>query len=309
MKAYIKLFRPINLLLLILTQYLVLFYLIRPIFMLSNYDIVVSHFDFALFVLSNVLLAAAGYAILDYYDIEIADASNQNSQQKIIPKKKKYMLNMVLNTIACLLGFYCAFRVGNFKLGFLPLVIALALFYYSLKYKRQFLTGNIVIGLVVAYSIMVVWLFQFFAIKSDPLVFAAAINCFKIISVFVGGMAVLGFLLTLILEMLLSIKDRESEKLKGFDTIAIRLGVKKTQKTIQWLSIFTMLILAVAQYFLFEDYPITTYYFFVLQFMFIYFLVTLRRAVEISHYQFLSNFLKIMMLAGLLSTQMLSINF
>lgn len=309
MKAYIKLFRPINLMLLILTQYLVLYYLIRPIFLLSNYDIVVSHFDFAVFVLSSVLLAAAGYAILDYYDITIADPSNKDAAASLIPKKRKYMISMVLNTIACLMGFYCAFRVGNFKLGFLPLVISLALFYYSLKYKRLFLTGNIVIGLVVAYAILVVWLFQFFAIKSDPLVFVAAINCFMIISVLVGGMAILAFFITLIRQMVGDIEDRETDKMKGYDTVAVRLGEQKARKIIFWISIFTMLLLALAQFQLYEDFPTTAVYLFVLQIMFVYFLVMLMKAKEKSQYHFLSNFLKIMMLAGLLSTQMLSINF
>ena len=152
-------------------------------------------------------------------------------------------------------------------------------------------------------------LFQFFAIKSDPLVFVAAINCFVIISVFVGGMAVLAFLITVVRQMVGDIEDRETDKMKGYDTVAVRLGEGKARKIILWISVFTMMLLAFAQYELYEDFTTTALYLFVLQIMFGYFLVMLMKAKEKAQYHFLSNFLKIMMLAGLLATQMLSINF
>jgi len=311
MRAYIKLFRPLNLFIIALTQYLVLFYLIRPVLRMNNYDILISHFDFAVFVISNVLLAAAGYAINDYYDVDM-DAINKPEKNVLIskvPRKRAYNINIMLNVIACLLGIYCAIKVGNFKLGFLPIVIALALFYYSLKYKRQFLTGNIVVGLVIAYSILVVWLFQFFAIKSQPEVFVAAMNTFKIISAFVGGMAVFAFLITVIREMVKDIEDLEGDKISGSDTVPVRLGIPKTKTILLWISLFTMLLLAFAQYKLYHDFVTTAFYLFVLQIMFVYFILKMRKAGQKSDYHFLSTFLKIMMIAGLLATQMLSINF
>ncbi|MEI6122548.1 MAG: geranylgeranylglycerol-phosphate geranylgeranyltransferase [Bacteroidota bacterium] len=311
MRAYIRLFRPINLVLVALTQYLVLFYIIRPIFLLSHYDLAMTRLDFALFVIAHLMLAAAGYAINDYYDTDI-DATNKPEKNMLIsriPRKMGYNINMGLNVVACLIGFYCAYKVGNIKLGFLPVVVALALFYYSLKYKRQFLTGNFAIALIIAYAILVVWLFQFFAIKADALVFVAGIGTYKSITMFVCGMAIFAFLITFIREMVKDMEDVEGDRANGCNTAPVKLGLKKTRNLLMWISIFAMALLATAQYFLFDDYPTTAYYLLVLQIMFVYFLVRLLRAEKKSDYHALSIFLKIMMVAGLLATQMLSVNF
>ncbi|MEI6851631.1 MAG: UbiA family prenyltransferase, partial [Bacteroidota bacterium] len=216
MLSYFKMIRPVNLLILAATQYLVLFFLIRPIMLLNHCDIMTSQLDFALFVLSNVLLAAAGYAINDFYDTRI-DKINKPEKNVLlqgVPAKNAEMLCYILNGVACLLGFYCAWRVGFIKLGFLPLVVALALYFYALKYKRQFIVGNLVVSLVIAYSILVVWLFQYFAIvhalKNDIAnAFAGIKNSLIFIHWFVIGFATFAFFITFIREIIKDIEDIE----------------------------------------------------------------------------------------------------
>ncbi len=300
-----------NLLILAITQYLVLFFLIRPIMLLNNCDIMTSQFDFALFVLSNVLLAAAGYAINDYYDTRI-DHINKPSKNVLlngIPPKHAVTLNYILNAMACLLGFYCGWRVGFVKLGFLPLVVALALYFYALKYKRQFLVGNIVVSLIIAYSILVVWLFQFFAIKSDPGVFASMMNNFMVISYFVIGFAAFAFFITLIREIIKDLEDIEGDRADGCNTLPIKLGIPKAKKFVLGFSIFTMLLLAFAQSLLYSDYTLTCWYLMVVQAMFLFLIIKLVKANEKADFHFLSVFAKIIMIAGLLATQLLYISF
>lgn len=300
-----------NLLILAITQYLVLFFLIRPIMLLNNCDIMTSQFDFALFVLSNVLLAAAGYAINDYYDTRI-DHINKPSKNVLlngIPPKHAVTLNYILNAVACLLGFYCGWKVGFFKLGFLPLVVALALYFYALKYKRQFLVGNIVVSLVIAYSILVVWLFQFFAIKTSTIVFTAMMNSFMDISWFVIGFAVFAMLTTFIREVIKDIEDIEGDRADGCNTVPIKLGISKTKKFVLGFTIFTMILLAFAQTMLYKDYSITCWYLMVVQGMFLFLIIRLMQAKSTPDFHFLSVFAKIIMIAGLLATQLLYISF
>jgi 4-hydroxybenzoate polyprenyltransferase len=311
MLQYIKMVRPVNLLILAVTQYLVLFFLIRPIMLLNGSDIITSQFDFALFVLSNVLLAAAGYAINDFYDTRI-DTINKPDKNVLlhgVPAKNAEILCYVLNAIACLLGFYCGWRVGFFKLGFLPLVVALALYFYALKYKRQFLVGNIVVSLVIAYSILVVWLFQFFAIKTNPAVFAAMMNNFMVISYFVIGFAVFAFFITLIREIIKDIEDIEGDRADGCNTAPIKLGIPKTKKIILGLIIFNILLLAFAQILLYTDYTLTSWYLLVVQFMYVFLIIKLMKAKEKADFHFVNVFAKIIMIAGLLATQLLYITF
>ena len=311
MLSYFKLIRPLNLLILGITQYLVLFFLIRPIMLLNQCDIAMSHIDFALFVLSNLLLAAAGYAINDYYDLNI-DAINKPEKNVLltkIPPKNANTLNFVLNSIAVLIGFYCAYNVGFFKLGFLPLVVALALYFYALKYKRQLLIGNIVVSLVIAYSILVVWLFQFFALKTQPDDFAAMMNSFIVISNFVIGFAVFAFLITFIREIIKDIEDIQGDKTDGCNTLPIKIGIPKTKKFLLGFIIFMMFLLAFAQTMLSENYITACFYLFVIQGMLIFLIFKLFKATEKTDYHFLSVFAKIIMIAGLLATQLLYISF
>ena len=311
MLLYLKLIRPVNLIILALTQYLVMLFLIRPIMLLNGCDVMMSRFDFAMLVVSHVLLAAAGYAINDYFDMR-SDTINKPDKNVLllgIPRKHAQTLNYILNTVACLLGFYCAYKVGFIQLGFLPVVVALALYYYALKYKRQFLTGNLVVSLLIAYSVLVVWLFHFFAIKAHPEVFARMINSFGIITYLVLGFAIFAFLITLIREIIKDMEDMEGDREDGCDTLAIRLGITKTKKVLVGLIILTMLLLALAQFILYTHYFTAVLYLLIVQGMMVFLWIKTMKSNEKNDFHFLSVFTKIIMITGLLATQLLYISF
>lgn len=312
MLSYLKLVRPVNLLIIALTQYLVLFCIIKPFLSDGYVELQMSQLNFALFVFSNVLLAAAGYAINDYFDIDVDEINKpgKNVLVKKIPRRHAYLMNIILNTIACIIGFYCAFKVGYIMLGFFFVVISLALYYYSLKYKRQFVTGNIVVAIIAAYGVLSVWLFQFFALLSfarsgDPYSFINSEDARSKITYFVFGFAVFAFLMTLVREIIKDMEDVEGDKECGCNTIPVKKGIPFAKKSVMWLSIFTIVILAGSQFLLFADYTALTFYLCVIQALLIYLVVKVLRSGEKSEYHFLSIFAKIIMIAGILSTQML----
>lgn len=312
MLSYIKLLRPVNLLIIALTQYLVLFFIIKPFMSAAYCQLQMSHLDFALFVFSNVLLAAAGYAINDYFDTDVDEKNKagKNVLVKKIKRKHAYLMNIIMNTIACIIGFYCAYKVGYIMLGFFYVVIALALYYYSLRYKRQFLTGNIVVALLAAYSVLSVWLFQFFAVlfsarTGDPLSFINSADARSKITYFVFGLALFALLITLIREIIKDIEDAEGDEACGCNTLAVKKGIPFAKKSVMWLSIFTMLMLAAAQFCLYAAYTTLSMYLCVIQVLLIYLIVKLLSSHQKSEYHFLSIFVKIIMIAGILSTQML----
>ncbi|HOT88488.1 MAG TPA: hypothetical protein PL028_02965, partial [Bacteroidales bacterium] len=69
MLHYLKLFRIQNLLIIVLTQYLFRYFILLPILQNNAVLPILNDINFALLVLSTVLIAAAGYAINDYFDI------------------------------------------------------------------------------------------------------------------------------------------------------------------------------------------------------------------------------------------------
>jgi 4-hydroxybenzoate polyprenyltransferase len=184
------------------------------------------------------------------------------------------------------------------------------LYYYSLKYKRQFVTGNIVVAIIAAYGVLSVWLFQFFALLSaarsgDPYSFINSEEARTDITYFVFGFTVFAFLVTMIREIIKDMEDVEGDKECGCNTLPVKKGFPFAKKSVLWLGIFTILLLAAAQFLLFADYTALTLYLCVVQALLVYLVVKVSRSGEKSEFHFLSIFAKIIMIAGILSTQML----
>lgn len=87
---FLKLIRLPNLLMMVLTQFLVRYCIIIPAFQ-TEYNITgefpdhLSKFDFSLLVLSTILIAAAGYIINDIFDIT---ADEINKPESVVIGKK-----------------------------------------------------------------------------------------------------------------------------------------------------------------------------------------------------------------------------
>ena len=69
MNGYLKIIRIPNLLIIILTQYLLRICIVGTFYGLNATSPAFGHFDFALLVLSTLLIAASGYVINDYFDL------------------------------------------------------------------------------------------------------------------------------------------------------------------------------------------------------------------------------------------------
>ena len=64
----LRLVRYKNLLIVILTQYLIRYCIIKPMLEVNNMDLQFSNFNFLLLVIATVLITAGGYVINDYFD-------------------------------------------------------------------------------------------------------------------------------------------------------------------------------------------------------------------------------------------------
>lgn len=309
MAAYFRLIRPVNLLIIALTQYMIAYAVIIPFLKVNGIENIYSHLDFALFVLAHVIIAAAGYIINDYYDLA-ADAINKPQKNMLLERispKKAYNLNFILNIIGGLLALYCSYKAGNYKLGFLPIVVSLALYFYALKYRRQLFTGNIVVAIIIAYSVLVVWLLYFFAIKNSPIQFASLIGSYGTISYFVIGFAVFAFLMTLIREIIKDAEDINGDKEAGYVSIPIRYGLGTTRKVLYIIIALAMALLGYVQFLLKDSYSLLTWYGFLIQTLLLILIFQVKKANDTKGFHGASLFSKIIMVAGILSAQILYI--
>ena len=130
---FISLIRFKNLLIIVLIQVAIKFFLINSY--LSNSAL--SNFDFSIYLFSLITIVASGYIINDVYDIEI-DKINK-PETRIIEKKisKNFAITSyyILNLIGIASGFYAAYQVNRFWFGFIFIFFTFSLWQYSKNYK------------------------------------------------------------------------------------------------------------------------------------------------------------------------------
>jgi 4-hydroxybenzoate polyprenyltransferase len=136
MKAFLKLIRWQNLLMVILTmvlmRYAVLASVISKIGVIlikgSGEEIHMSlqfpWYDFALLVAATVFLTAGGYVINDYFDIK-TDLINKGKVivGTKIPRRQAMMWHSIFNIAGVSAGFYISYKAGYIWLGTLFLVV------------------------------------------------------------------------------------------------------------------------------------------------------------------------------------------
>ena len=190
-----------------------------------------SDLNFALLVLSTVLIAAAGYIINDYFDMR-ADRINKPDKMSIgrkISRRTAIVLHWLFNIIGVLLGAYIALRMHVWKLGILNLIVSVTLWFYSTNFKRQLLTGNIVISLLSALVLIVVWLFEFYAVNTNTDTIRDMITVFRSI---IMPYFIFAFLISLVREMIKDIEDMEGDIKIFCRTFPIVYGVEKTRTSL-----------------------------------------------------------------------------
>src|SRR6185436_2339910 len=156
--AFIKMVRLPNLFFIVLTQVLfhvsVLDKILWPVGTRPSID----GWDLLLLSTASVLIAAAGYIINDYFDVNIDQVNKprENVVDSIVSRRGAMALHFVMSGMGILLSGWVAWRTGFWYILFGNFLCVLLLFGYSVSLKRQILSGNIVISLLTAWVIMVI---------------------------------------------------------------------------------------------------------------------------------------------------------
>jgi len=290
---YLNLIRYKNLLIIILIQVLIRYALFIPL----GADLTLSHFEFALLVLATVFIAAAGNIINDIYDVEI---DKINKPKKVIVGKYisegiAYNLFIAFNIIGVGLGFYLAKQIEeDVFFGFFIVTSAL-LYLYASFLKSMILIGNIIISLLVAFSLVIVGLFDLFP----------AINFMnQDYQSFVFGIlltyAFFAFYINLMREIVKDIEDIDGDINGELNTLPIAIGRKRTSYIIFGMGVLSLFGIIFYIYTNLYSYTIAVAYFLLLVLAPLgYFCIKIWDAKSKNDYSFLSNLLKITMLLGM----------
>jgi 4-hydroxybenzoate polyprenyltransferase len=232
----LRLIRLPNLLIIAFTMITIRYGVLKPFLNALSLELPTLYFLFI--VTSVVLIAAGGYMINDYFDV---DTDNINKPNKVLIGKvftSNSVLNayIVINVISIALAFFVSYKLGFTKLFLIfPLTVGL-LWFYSNTYKNQFLIGNILISGFIACVTMIPALYELPVVfsKYKDIIDPGEMKYFYIPA---GIFAAFAFIANLIREITKDAEDYEGDNATGSRTLPIVLGIKTTKIIINLLNV------------------------------------------------------------------------
>jgi 4-hydroxybenzoate polyprenyltransferase len=307
--ALARLIRLPNVLIIILTQLLLRYSILLPYLYADAPDFITPLPDFLLLVLVTVLITIGGYVINDYFDVRI-DLINRPGKlvvSKLISGRTAIKVHMILNGTAILLGFYLAWRIKATSFGLIFPFISGLLWIYSAKYKRMLFWGNFIVAGLSAVVIMMVWLFEFFWLRLNAIQFSSVLPDIHFVAYIFIAYATFAFLVSMAREIIKDMEDREGDETAGCTTLPLVAGIRKTRFIVAAILLVTILLLGYAQVILYllGFFLAFWYLLFTVQFVATYLLVKLFLAREKQDYRFLSSLCKFVMVAGIISMEII----
>lgn len=275
---------------------------------LQNIPLALSHWQYGLLVLSTVLIAAAGYVINDIFD---QGTDRENKPDKVIIGKNiseatAYNLYVALNVSGVAIGFYLSNVILKPGFAVIFILIASTLYMYATSLKQLLLLGNIVVAMLLSFSVLIIGLFDLYpAIDVENQLLMG--NLFSILLDY----ALFAFMVNFIREIVKDVEDLKGDSAQGMKTLAIILGAAKTSKLISALGLIPIvsLLMYVNNYFVPNNLIIATIYTFIFVLApLIYFNVKIWTAKTKSDFKALSLLLKWVLLFGILSVVILTLN-
>ena len=303
MVHFFKLIRFQNLAIIALTQYLFRFAILIPVMKLEHIGPALSNLNFALLVFSTLLIAAAGYAINDYFDIR---TDRINKPQKIIigkhiSRRVAMLTHIIFNILAIIIGAYVSYKTGAVKLVVIIIIMITLLWMYSLRFKAYFLLGNILVSFSSAMTIIIVWIYEMYALHSTG---QFIIMNLGLMNFFVWTYTLFAFAISLLREIIKDIEDIEGDKKCGCNTIPVVIRIKKTKYfliAILLLSICALLYISYKIYFIQNLKMLFWYVNIAVIIPILYMGYVIIAAKNKDDYSFLSSIIKFIMIAGVLS--------
>ncbi len=310
--SFFRLIRWLNLLFIALTQALFYYAVILPLIPAEYHQLRqgLTHPVFGLLILASVLIAAAGYIINDYFDINI-DRVNKPGKlvvDRVIKRRWAIIWHIILTLAGLALSLYVGLKT-SLIIFFANTGCALLLWVYSTTFKKKLLSGNIIISVLTAWTIIVLY----FAVNTvylnpfgqAPGIITAMNQVFKFAVLYAG----FAFIISLIREVVKDIEDMEGDSRYGCKTMPIVWGIPASKVFVGvWMVVLAGSIAIIIIYLLQKGWWLYAMYCLVL---IIIPLITIFKAFykakSSPDYHQISRQLKVVMLAGILSMLLLKV--
>ncbi|MBS7230544.1 geranylgeranylglycerol-phosphate geranylgeranyltransferase [Flavobacterium psychroterrae] len=301
---FLKLIRYKNLLMLAFMQVLFRYAFLKQ----QNIPLALADWQYALLVLSTVLLAAAGYVINNIYDVATDSINKPNDVVvgKGISETAAYNIYIGLNISGVALGFLLANIIMRPMFASLFILIASLLYFYATTLKQIMILGNFVVAALLSVSVLIIGVFDLFpATNSENQ--AQMASFFSILTDY----ALFAFMINFIREIVKDIEDVNGDYNQGMNTLPIAIGISRAAKIAVAFAVvsFIVCLLYVNKYFFDNNLFIATFYAFAFVLApLLYFIVKIVGAKSQRDYHHLSMVLKLILFFGILSILVITIN-
>jgi 4-hydroxybenzoate polyprenyltransferase len=297
--GFLRLVRWPNLVFIALTQILFEYCIYERVF--SKEQQVNDSFYFL--VIASVLIAAGGYIINDYFDLDIDQ----------INKPDKVVVNSLINRrwvifwhmSLSLIGIYCTMFALRFT-EYWHLILAnmcsvIFLWIYSTSLKKQLLIGNVLISILTAWVIGILYFSKYPLNEFPNSNYSSNQNVrFFRLSVLFAGFA---FVISLIREVVKDLEDMEGDRKYGGRTMPIVWGVNASKVFISvWLIVLITTLIILQLYVIQLGWWLSISYCLILIVApLLYVFKKLFSAYTAADYHHLSIIIKMVMFSGILS--------
>ena len=210
----------------------------------SNYN--VFDLNFIILCLSVFFIAGAGNIINDYFDVK-ADKINKVDKLiigKYISRRTAIVSNWLFNLSGFLFASYLSYIHSNWLIVIIAFIFINFLWFYSSVYKRKFLTGNILVALMISSVPLYVLLYNFPFEKFKNIIFTYRSLQESIIFEAVFIISLIAFTINLSREFVKDIADIQGDMKLFAKTIPISLGIRKTKIIIGATTLLLLILMS-----------------------------------------------------------------
>ncbi|WGD33606.1 geranylgeranylglycerol-phosphate geranylgeranyltransferase [Olleya sp. YS] len=274
--------RGYNILVIVIAQYLTSIYIFAPDKPLKK---VLFDVNLLMLVLASAAVIAGGYIINNFYDSEkdLINRPNKTMLDKLVSQNTKLSFYFVLNFSAVVMASYVSFKPVLFFSFYI-----FAIWFYSHKLKKLPIIGNVVSAILTLTPFFVIFVYY---------------SNFKAV-IFVH--AIFLFLIVAIRELTKDLENIKGDLTLNYRTIPVVYGESFSKKIITFLVISTLFPV----YFLVTRFDIgyMYLYFYMCEALLIIYLILLWKSNTKTHYLWLHNILKFIILAGVFSILLIDVD-
>ncbi len=223
---FLKLIRWPNLIIIFLTQWLFQYCVIRPLLLEAGLQPQVGLSEFIMISMAYMLVAAAGYVINDYFDLNI-DTVNKPDKVFItrgISRGGALGAYGAMNIAAMVLAAFVSRSLQSWAPLYCILGCVVLLFGYSAFFKKRFLIGNILVAGISASAMPVLSLSEAGANGLFP-------ETLRYITLYTFIYTGFAFIISFARELVKDLEDVEGDRQYGGRTMPIVLGAR----TAHWI--------------------------------------------------------------------------